>query len=341
MMDPITTLQTLRDHRDVAELLGVSPKFLTYHLYVLPERERYIQFFIEKKSGGVREINTPIAPVKQMQQTLGQILGSIYYPRVAAHGYLKNKSIVTNANHHVNRANLLNLDLKDFFSFLHFGRVRGVLINGPFYIPENIATIFAQLCCFNNSLPQGAPASPVLSNMICIRLDQDLVRIAKKHGCFYTRYADDITFSTNRPEFPLEVATRLGEDKHHIEVGHEIRACIEANGFVVNEKKVRLQTNKDRQEVTGLIVNERVNVPRSFVRQVRAMLHAWEKYGLVCAENEYHLKYQKKQRKSNSTTTSFKDVLRGKIEYIGMVRSHDDLIYQNFLRQFHELEAKS
>jgi RNA-directed DNA polymerase len=121
--------------------------------------------------------------------------------------------------------------------------------------------------------------------MICAKLDRQLVELAKRHHCQYTRYADDITFSKKRGAFPREMAYE-GSSGSAV-VGDELRAVIEANTFAVHPDKVRLFRNTYRQCVTGLTVNEKVNVPRRFVRQLRAMIHAWEKFGLEKAQEEY------------------------------------------------------
>lgn len=145
----------------------------------------------------------------------------------------------------------------------------------PYHVPHEAATVLAQICCFKNQLPQGAPTSPVVSNMICSKLDSQLQALAKEHRCVYTRYADDITFSTSLKSFPRAVAhvvrTKSGEE---IELVSILRSIIEANGFVVNPEKLRLRAANQSQTVTGLTVNRIVNVRRRFIRELRAMLHA-------------------------------------------------------------------
>src|SRR5690606_12917628 len=143
---------------------------------------------------------------------------------------------------------------------------------------DEVATILAQICCHNGILPQGAPTSPIISNMICVRLDAKLQQLAKEHQCTYSRYADDITFSTNRSSFPSALAYL--SDIGQIEIGNELSIIIEENGFQINPKKTRLQSKHQRQEVTGLTVNRYPNVQRRYIKQIRGILHAWKKYGL-------------------------------------------------------------
>jgi len=142
----------------------------------------------------------------------------------------------------------------------------------PFSLSPDIATTLARLTCHLNHLPQGAPSSPVISNMICWKMDRELQQLAAANKATYTRYVDDITFSTSENVFP----SALGEIKlNKCIVGQSLESVILANGFSINAGKVRLQYHRSRQEVTGLIVNTKVNVRRGFVSQLRVMLHDW------------------------------------------------------------------
>src|SRR5262245_27596171 len=191
--------------------------------------------------------------------------------------------------------------LDNFFPSINFGRVRGLFMAEPFNIPEKGATILAQLCCHHGVLPQGAPTSPIISNIICSRLDRQLMKLARSYHCFYTRYVDDITFSKTSTSFPTQIGY-FDENKNAI-VGTELRQIIENNGFRINAEKVRLHTNKHRQSVTGLTVNEKPNIPRNFIRQVRAMIHAWDKYGLDAASQEHEARYYRRQGKQGKVPT--------------------------------------
>jgi len=186
-------------------------------------------------------------------------------------------------------------DLTDFFPSIHLGRVRGLFLKKPFECKSAVATVLAQLCCNSGKLPQGAPTSPIISNLICGKMDVQLQRFAKENLCTYTRYADDITFSSKRRAFPPAVAY-VEETTGKLRVGDGLLSIITQNTFVVNEAKLRLQNANRRQVVTGLKVNRFPNVPRRLLSQVRAMLHAWEKHGLRAAEKEYQAKYDKKHR---------------------------------------------
>ena len=326
----------MRNRADVARFLDLDPKQLLFHLYVLPSGKRYKKFSIPKKTGGVRVISAPISPIKIIQRKLKQALEVLYVPKPATQGFVATRSIVTNAIKHRKRRYVLNLDLADFFPTIHFGRVRGIFMATPYSFNNEVATILAQICCHEGTLPQGAPTSPVVSNMICARLDAKLQQLAKAHQCTYSRYADDITFSTSRSTFPAALAHLVPSGQ--VELGSELQSMIEENGFKINEAKTRLQIRQRRQEVTGLVVNRYPNVRRRYVRQVRAILHAWSKYGLASTAENYLRKHaHPKYLAPGAYVPSFQKIVSGKIEFIGMVKGHTSPVYLGLLLGFHEL----
>ncbi len=325
----------LKSPRELAKLLEVKYSQLIYHLYKVPAEEKYVTFEVPKKSGGHRRISAPAKSLKIIQRKLGQVLASVYEGKASVHGFVQGRSIVTNAQTHRRQKYVFNLDLLNFFPSINFGRVRGLFIAIPYNLPSSVATVLAQICCHDNQLPQGAPTSPIVSNLICSSLDTQLLRLAQRNRSLYTRYADDITFSTSMPSFPRQLAR---EDRSGLVVpGKELGAIIRHNGFGVNLNKVRLRTRYRRQEVTGLTVNKFPNLPRKFVRQIRAMLHAWDKYGLEAAQEHFRLRYSGKYRHPNLPPSQFEQVLRGKIEFLGMVRGNDDPLYLRFREQLSSL----
>jgi len=186
--------------RDVAALLEVKYPDLTWHLYRRGMDTNYTTFEIKKRSGGTREIRAPISALKILQEKLCYILQLIYRVRRPVHGFAIGRSIVSNASPHVGKSFVLSVDIEDFFPSINFGRVRGMFMAAPYDVPERAATVLAQLCCYDNQLPQGAPTSPVVSNMVCGKLDSELHRLARRNRCVYTRYADDLTFSPWNPD---------------------------------------------------------------------------------------------------------------------------------------------
>ncbi|MFH1159514.1 MAG: reverse transcriptase family protein [bacterium] len=164
-----------------------------------------------------------------------------------------------NALRHVGRNFLLSLDLKDFFPGISAKWIYRLFREEPFSFPDNIAIPLALLTTYRKSLPTGANTSPILSNFVCRELDEQLSMLAETSELVYTRYAYDLTFSSNLPFTPAMIA--------------RIRKIISDNGFQVNEKKVRLRSRHSRQVVTGITVNEKPNIPQCYIRNLRAILH--------------------------------------------------------------------
>lgn len=210
----------------------------------------------------------------------------------------------------------------------------------PYNITANAATVLAQVCCTKEGLPQGAPTSPIISNMICARLDGQLQRLAKKYRCTYSRYADDITFSTTLPLFPKALAVPISGSwaQWSLPLGSELVSAITSNDFRINHNKVRMQHSNFHQEVTGLTVNKFPNVDRRFVRQIRAMLHAWEKYGHEEAEREFLMRYDRRARNSELNPPVFGRVIQGKLDFLKMVKGRNDLTYRRLWTKLHELD---
>jgi RNA-directed DNA polymerase len=325
LRDKFFALET-RD--DVAALLEVKPGTLAYHLYKVSPSSKYTTFQIPKKSGGTRTIRAPATALKIIQRKLNTVLQAVYQPKPSVHGFALGRSILSNANAHTRKRYVFNVDLLDFFPCINFGRVRGLFMHPPYNLNPDVATVLAQICCSDNQLPQGAPTSPVVANMICSKMDAELQRLAKEHRCTYTRYADDLTFSTTMRSFPraLAVVDTSAPDRS-TRPGGELVGIIRQNGFEINSGKVRLKARTDRQVVTGLTTNVLPNVPRSYVRRVRGMLHAWEKYGEDQAQSEYWSKYQHKHRNPARPPVSFREVVRGRLEFLRMIKGWNNPTY--------------
>ncbi|WP_307480553.1 retron Ec67 family RNA-directed DNA polymerase/endonuclease [Cytobacillus purgationiresistens] len=265
----------IKTRNELADFLNVLRKQLSYILYVKGINNLYTSFEIPKKNGGVREINAPLEELKVIQRQLAEALYKHMKKKWKkknniSHGFEKDKSIITNARIHRNKRLVLNIDLENFFESIHFGRVRGFFIkNNNFLLSIEVATVIAQISCYEGKLPQGASSSPIISNLICEILDHRLLKIAKKYKLDYTRYADDLTFSTNDKKF-LVLQTEF-----YKEISKEIIRA----GFKINEKKNRLQLRDSRQVVTGLVVNKKINVNRIYYKETRAMAHQLFKQG--------------------------------------------------------------
>jgi len=272
-------LKSTGNRKDLAKLLGFKPKALTAIIYQTPLSRRYTEFEIPKKSGGTRTIKAPNEKLKKLQRHLAHVLYACLTEieesqnsRAVSFGFRKKGTISANAKNHKRRRYVLNLDLTDFFPSFNFGRVRGYFLKDrSFALNEEVATTIAQIACDGQALPQGSPCSPVISELIGRILDIRLLRLARKHGVTYSRYADDITFSTNQREFPSSLAVQNDKDLSIWALGDELVSKISASGFTINPNKTRMQCRGSRQMVTGLVVNEKVNIRSDYYRRARAM----------------------------------------------------------------------
>lgn len=332
---------SLRRPEDVADLLEIPYDYLNRILYWGRHRYPYRVFRIRKKTGGFREIAAPPSALAILQSKLNRILQLVYVRKPSAHGFLTQRNIVSNAHPHAAKRFVLNIDLKNFFPHINFGRVRGVFIARPYGLSESPATVLAQICCHKGALPQGASTSPMVSNMVCARLDGELQGLAKTYRCTYTRYADDITFSTTVPKFPKQLAIPAeGLSGSGLLLGRDLLSVIESNGFEVNTRKQRLQIRDQHQEVTGLTVNKFPNVRRRFIRQIRAMLHAWEKYGHDAAQRVFREKYDRPSRRPHTEPPTFGRVIRGRLDFVKMVKGESDPTYRMLCNQLHRLSPE-
>ena len=278
-MSYLKKLKSAKNRKALASILGFTPSALTSIVYQTPLEKKYTTFKIPKKSGGDRIIKAPNPKLKKLQTHLAHCLYSclseIEEGRNAtpvAYGFRKGGTIAANAKNHKRRRYVLNLDLEDFFPSFNFGRVRGFLLKDKaFKLEEEVATTIAQIACDGEALPQGSPCSPVISELIGQVLDLRLLRFAKKHGVRYSRYADDLTFSTNQKDFPPDFAQQDASDLSKWTLGNELVQKIEGAGFKINAGKTRMQCRGSRQMVTGLVVNEKANIKSEYYRNARAM----------------------------------------------------------------------
>lgn len=278
-MSHLQKLKAATSRKELAAILGYQPKTMTAIIYQTLPAAKYTTFDIDKKSGGKRTIKAPIPKLKKLQSHLShvlyQCLAEIERERGAtpiSFGFRKNRSVAENASRHKRRRWVLNLDLEDFFPSFNFGRVRGFFLKDKaFALNPEVATTIAQIACDGIALPQGSPCSPVISELIAQILDMRLVRLAKKYGVTYTRYADDITFSTSQKDFPTGLATVDPNDPAVWHLSEELVGKIVSSGFTINDAKTRMHFRGSRQMVTGLVVNEKVNIRSDYYRRARAM----------------------------------------------------------------------
>jgi RNA-directed DNA polymerase len=299
------------------------------------EKPHYVYFEVPKRSGGKRLLSAPHTAIAKTQEwILANVLSKLEVG-APAHGFVKGRSTVTNAREHLGRGVVINLDLSDFFPSIAFGRVRG-LFESIGYSPA-VATIFALLCTEpprrkviydgtpywvavgERGLPQGACTSPAISNLIARKLDRRLSGVTRKMGWTYTRYADDLTFSADLE--PLADGKKGRKDMGMLLA--RIRHIVQEEGFAINPKKGRIQHAGGRQEVTGIVVNNKLSLPREEMRKLRALLHQAKKTGLE-AQNREKIEH-------------FEAYLKGKIAYVNMV---DPAKAMQLAKAFLEIEAR-
>lgn len=258
-------LLACRTLEDVAGLLGVRPE----RILTLAAGPQYREFQVPKKNGSMRQIEDPVPPLKRIQDYLADFLQAVYYfhRTPAAYGFMlrpvddpEPRHVLSNAEKHLGRPWLLNLDMQDFFHAVTIERVREVLEAPLFGFPEEISAQLAQLTTYQGRLPMGAPSSPVLSNLASIPLDQDLQDLAEDRNWVYTRYADDLSFSADRPFEPDAI--------------DRIAFIAETWGFRLNPKKNKHYGPGDRdKQVTGLLVSgDKVDLPDDYLPTLEAAI---------------------------------------------------------------------
>lgn len=279
-------LPNLGDVNQLAAAMGITVGELRFLAFFrrTSTTTHYRRFAIPKKTGGLRNISAPMPRLKRAQEwILFNILEKVELHQ-AAHGFRRGRSIVTNARPHVSADVVINVDLENFFPTITHKRIRGVFRSLGY--SEQVATILALICSEpeiteveldgrtyyvaqrDRYLPQGAPSSPSITNIICRGFDARLARAADELGFTYTRYADDLTFS--------------GAAGSGANVGRMLRRVefvVAKEGFRINADKTRVLRSGRRQEVTGLVVNDRLGVPRKTLRRFRATLHQIEHDG--------------------------------------------------------------
>ena len=290
----------------------------------------YISFSIPKKRGGNRLIQSPFNDLMRLQSRLNFFLQNYYHlirPE-GIHGFVINPNkkdkicnIVDNAKIHVHQKQVLNLDLKDFFPSIRAYRVKELFVSEWFKFNDEVANALALLVTYEGKLPIGAPTSPVISNFVCLELDANLIAFCNENQINFSRYADDLTFSSNE-DISKETISSIFE-------------IIKKNNFEVNHKKTRLKSNHRKQTVTGLVVNEKVNVDRKMLKMVRAMLFDASINGIEKAASKH---FTSNKISSFSDATYFLNRLNGYINFIAQVRGFDDALVIKFKTDFKNLK---
>ena len=298
-------LPVIFETEHLAFLLGRSKLYM--NSVVFSPESHYRKFKMKKRSGGFREIDVPFPALLECQYWIYENILAKVPLNNCAHGFAKKKSIVTNARVHLNQSVLLKIDLKNFFPSI--GKDRVIALFHRLGFPTEIAFYLASICCLRDCLPQGAPTSPSISNIICIKLDNRLLAFAKKFGLKYTRYADDLAFSGE--EIPAKFIDYIS-------------SIVKDEGFEINTNKTQLHNKKGKRILTGIsISSDSLKVPKDYKRKVFQEIHYINKYGLYShmtkkkIRNPYYL---------NSLIGKLNFIINIEPKNIKALESHDALI---------------
>lgn len=267
----------------------------------------YRTFCISKRRGGLRTISAPNNRLKEIQECIRILLTEINYSSYP--------TIVNNAECHVGKDVVYNMDIKDFYPSINAAQITASLISLKYFnCSYEVALLLSSVVTMRSEsglpiLPQGAPSSPIVAEIVVRRLDARISKYAKLNNFSYSRYADDITFSCSKKQ-PWRKHAKM------------IMNTISSEGFTINEKKTRVSFYYQRQEVTGLTVNSKVNLSKTYIKQLRTIIHNWEKDGNMMASNKFITHYSNNRLNSEWNQPKMENVVEGKLSYLKMVRCH-------------------
>jgi hypothetical protein len=337
-------VQLLNEAKDILYEEHTQPfllKALTFYANPKKCKNRYKTFRIPKKSGGSRVINAPVKGLNAMLKSLNFILHCIVEPHPAATGFVKEQSIVDNASRHVGKPFVYNIDIQDFFHSFDKSRVKYAFMCPPFNLSgdrEPLAFLLASLCThpfevngqIKRVLPQGSPTSPTLTNILCGRMDRKLTGLAKRFKATYSRYADDLTFSASKNVFV--------DDNFQQEL---YRIIAEDQQLTIHPDKTRLQKEGYRKEATGIVINEKPNVKRRYVKDLRKWLYLWEKYGYDKAAQLFKRDYLADKGHIKKGEPNLANVIDGKLNFLKMVKGEEDSTYLKLRKRFDNLSSEN
>ncbi|WP_343651648.1 TIR domain-containing protein [Stenotrophomonas sp.] len=302
--------------------LNINKGRLLFICYKRSFEDKYRSFDIKKKGGGSRRIESPKKGLAILQRRMAALLEECVEFKSSVKGFVRGQGIHDNAQLHKRSSWVLNVDVRDFFGSIGFARVRATLKAKPFEMGNDVATVIAQMCTINNRLPQGAPTSPILANIVASMLDNRMLRLAMKRRLSYSRYVDDLSFSAKK-SFPASVAYLKDGQTF---VGDELALAFASSGFEINSSKSRLQFRASRQEVTGLVANKKVNVPVEFKARLRSAIKQWIA-SPVEAERHYYVDIKGEAPgdfKPSLDGGRLRANIYGRLAYMSMVKGVDD-----------------
>lgn len=307
--------------------------------------KKYKTFSLPKRSGhGTRTIFSPKPLLNSMQEVAKTILETFYVPKPYVTGFIKKRNITDNALPHIGNKYIFSADLKDFFSQIKGNLIFDILTKPPYSFPEIFANFIVYLCCTdiyetdfysstgkhymldNMYLPQGACTSPILSNIVCEKMDNEVNKFCKQNGAVYTRYADDITISFCSDSLLTKKKDRLNEVFHN--------QLLTLVPYHFNKKKTRIRKRGQRLEVTGIIISdEKLNVRRTYIKDLRNLMYIWDRYGKARAERRF-LNHYFKSDKERKGIPKIENYIDGKLNYLKMIKGENDPVYLKLLNRF-------
>lgn len=291
-------LPVLGNVNEVAALLGVSPKQLRW--LSVADFGHYHSFLLEKKSGAARLIDAPKPQLKAAQRKIYELLLKKQPLHPAAHGFCPGKNVRDHAARHCGKQTVLGMDVANFFPSVSARRVCGLFKSWGY--GEDVALLLTTLTTYNGHLPQGAPTSPALANLVFTHADARLAGLARRFGAEYSRYADDMTFSGGQA-FQRKLSA----------FSKAVQGIVKEEGFALNHNKTRQMRHGRRQVVTGLVVNETPHVSRRMRRRMRAILHNAQRKGLEAQNRFKHPRFAEHLRGRIAWITSLHPRLGGRL----------------------------
>ena len=273
----------------------------------------YDELIIRKKNGKPRFIHEPSSELKIIQKNiLKNILEDMKLSRYS-YAYKKGCSLKDNVIQHVNKNVVVKLDIKNFFDSITFDKVYKTCFNETLY-PESLGILLTNLCVYNNKLPQGAPTSGYISNLVMRNFDETIGYYCDENNISYSRYCDDMTFSGN---FNVNKLILYVKD------------LLKEKNFKLNERKTRIIKKNNRQQITGIVVNEKINICKKYKRKIRQEIYYIYKYGLT--NHLLRINYEKKEK-------DYLLSLLGKVNYVYNIIPTKE--FKNFYNYLMELLKK-
>lgn len=318
-------LESCTDITELCRIFGINYN----ELQLISLHPVYYKFKVAKHGGGQREIEAPALNLKSIQKQINYLLQAVYfkYQTTSSFGYIitplrkkSKKNIVTNASQHLGAKYMLKADFADFFHQIRFNDVKSIFSNNLLHFKDDSAATLARVCTYNFHLPMGAPTSPVLSNLYTIDLDKALEKWSDQGDITFTRFVDDLTFSSKSQPFK----------ENHL---NEIRKICLLYKLKLNEEKSKILQEKDIKEVTGLVLNKTVDIPSFFYHQLDMDIQR--------LHNIYEASVLTGQTEKNTLFQKFKQEVQGQVNFIGMVEgynSHEFYKYRNLMKQALEVD---